>query len=150
MMKEEVGEKTAMNVWKRRCRPLRKKTAGTSGFHQPCSSPQSHLVEKNCQKKKKELDLVPVGLPPASSPASPFGPGVPAAPKLRRGRRGMFTKPASCRCLGPLRFVSSCAASCQWAALTFLRDNRSKKCLFRSQPGASPPRASRILPFVMI
>ena len=25
---------------------------------------------------------------------------VPAAPQVRRGRRGLFTKPASCRCLG--------------------------------------------------
>ena len=98
------------------------KTAGTSGLHEPCSSPHfvSHLVRKNCPKR---VDLVcspwGCGLPPERSPAFPFGSGSQPIGNSVVGAEAMFTKPASCRCLGLFASPPLAAASCQKAARHF-------------------------------
>ena len=70
--------------------------------------------------------------------------GVSAAPQLCGGCRGLFTKPAS---VDVWAFALRLLLRCQLpvGSLTFLRHNRSKKCLFRSQAGASPLRSFILL-----
>ena len=72
---------------------------------------------------------------------------VSAAPQFRRGHRGLFTKRAS---VDVWAFALRLLLRCQLPVgrqPNSSRNNRSKKCLFVSQAGASPLRASRTLPF---
>ena len=95
---------------------LFRKTAGTSGFHEPCSSPQfvSHLVRKNRDKRWTRFCVSSpwsCGLHPARSPASPFGlessssatPSWP--PKLVHNTSNLQIS-------WPVRFHSSCSTTC--------------------------------------
>ena len=74
-------------------------------FHEPCSSPQfvSHIGEENVKNALYSiLCVLSMGLWTSSSTIACISVwfGVPAAPQLRRGHRGLFAKLASCRCLG--------------------------------------------------
>ena len=116
MMKEDVGQKTDFGGDAFKIRPHSHECVRGKGsaalfskllapaILEPCSTPQcvSHVV-KNCPKRRtRSCACSPwsCGLYPARSPASSFGSGSQQVPQLRRGRRGLFTKPASCRCLG--------------------------------------------------
>ena len=93
-----------------------RKTAGTSGFHEPCTSTQcvSHLVRTSV--KNVGLDLVralhgAVNFLQHDRLHLRLVLGAPAAPTLRRGRRGSFTKPGIVLMCGPLRVASSYVCS---------------------------------------
>ena len=114
---------------------LFRKTAGTIGFHEPCSSPQfvSHLVRKIVKKQRTQSCACSpsgCGLPPARSPASALGSGS------QRPRNSVVAAEACSRSRHPVEvwaFELRLLLRCQLPAgtPTLLHNSRSKKCLLK-------------------
>ena len=102
--KRRTWEETDSNKPLSHVRVEKSGAAGTKGFHESCSLPQfvSHTVRKISKTQYSISSVLSMRLWTSSSTIACISVrfGVPAAPQLRRGRRGLFTKATSCRRLG--------------------------------------------------
>ena len=103
----------------------------------PCSSPHvvSHLVRKWSSPYDSILCVLAVEILQHDRMHLSYGSGSQRL-RLRRGRRGLFTKPASVDVWAFALRVSSCTASCQ------LQPDISSEHLFKGKAGVTGKRVS--------